>query len=402
MHYFCAVEHLDLLLNFALVAAMTLLVAMIVFLLRFRRQLPHRLLSLFFASVFFFLLYYFGYLHRSRYIGGVAFLFGNGLGFLWGPLFLHYIQSLAFPRKQVVRSLLLHLIPFGINMLLISVPRALNMFWDLLPSVADWYLPNADYINIAENCFVLMYFVFCLRLLRRLNAVYSNSYSETDGKDLVWCGQLIRVLFVIVALDILFSVYELYFPPLEWNLGMIPAFLFVFITVFFAWKGMWQVQVLLPDYLLDVALQKTEQETIAEPQKESEALQQPGALSVYSEGEIRELIDRLYEVLEREKPFLNDSLMLAELAAMIPMTDKKLSELLNRHVRISFYDLINDYRVEAVKQRMAEPDAERFTLLALAFDSGFKSKTSFNRVFKQKTGMSPSQYFEHSKRGMQP
>lgn len=372
---------------------MTLLLAMVVFLLRFRKQLSHRLLSLFFVSVFFFLLYYFGYLHRSRYIGGVAFLFGNGLGFLWGPLFLHYIRSLAFPRKQVIRSLLMHLIPFGINMLLISVPRALNMFWDLLPGIADWYLPNADYINIAENGFVLMYFVFCLRLLTRLQRLYSGSYSETDGKDLIWCGKLIRVLFVIVSLDILFSAYELYFPPLEWNIGMIPAFMFVLITVIFAWKGMGQAQLLLPDFILEENEEEVSGNAAAASGSEEEGAQLPGALSAYSDQEIAELKQRLYDVLENEKPYLNDSLMLADLAAMIPITDKKLSELLNRYVQISFYDLVNDYRVEAVKCRLADPDAERFTLLALAFECGFKSKTSFNRVFKQKTGMSPSQYF---------
>ena len=73
-------------------------------------------------------------------------------------------------------------------------------------------------------------------------------------------------------------------------------------------------------------------------------------------------------------------------AAALPVTELVLC--------ISFYDLINDYRVETVKQKMRSSESRQFTLLALAFDSGFKSKTSFNRVFKQKTGMSPSQYYE--------
>lgn len=338
-------------------------------------------------------------MHRSRYIGGVAFLFGNGLGFLWGPLFLYYIQSLAFPRKQVLRSLLTHLIPFGINFLLINIPRALDMFWDLRPfGISDWYLMNADYVNIFENCYVLLYFYFCLRLLKRLKVLYSNSFSDTEGRDLGWCGQLIRVLFVIVALDVLFSIYELYFPPLDWNIGMIPAFLCVTITVIFAWKGMGQVQMLLPDYILETPEATAATYLVSDASPAVTESQVPGALNAYSDDEIEQLKIKLYQVLETEKPYLNDSLTLADLAAMIPISDKKLSELLNRYVEVSFYDLINDYRVNTVKELMQQPDAERFTLLALAFESGFKSKTSFNRVFKQKAGMSPSQYFEQLKR----
>lgn len=403
-----------MLVNFVLAAGMTLIVIIITFLLRFRKQLPYRLLCVFFASVFFFLLYYFGYLHRSRVIGGIAFLFGNGMGFLWGPLFLHYIQSLAYPKKRVLRSLALHLIPFGINALFISVPRAINMFdRSYFQGFTDWYMPNSEYLNILENAFVLVYFFICLRFIRRLNVLHSKSYSDTEGKDLAWCRQLIVALIVLVSLDIVFSVYELNFPPIEWNIGMVPAFLFVGLSAFFAYKGMWQAQILVPEFLLDGT---KEPEALPGPQKPSDAphvntfssegdepVSQPAgsgtrALTGLSEQEIEKLKTRLYEVLDTEKPYLNDSLTLADLAALIPISDKKLSELLNKHVCISFYDLINNYRVETVKQKMRSPLARQFTLLAIAFESGFKSKTSFNRVFKQKTGVSPSQYYEAYRR----
>lgn len=414
--YFYEMGNWEMLVNFVLAAGMTLIVIIITFLLRFKKQLPYRLLSVFFASIFFFLLYYFGYLHRSRTLGGIAFLFGNGMGFLWGPLFLHYIQSLAYPKKQVLRSLGLHLIPFGLNALLISVPRAINMFdRDYFQAFTEWYMPNSEYLNILENAFVLVYFFICLRFIRRINVLHSNSYSDTDGKDLAWCRQLITGLAVIVSLDIVFSVYELNFPPIEWNIGMVPAFLCVGLSGYFAYKGMWQAQMLVPEFLLDAhkgaeetfTAQEPERLTVyetdpqtSEPVTETPAAASTGtwALTGFSEQEIENLKTRLYEVLDTHKPYLNESLTLADLAALIPISDKKLSELLNKHVCISFYDLINNYRVETVKQKMRSPVAQQFTLLAIAFDSGFKSKTSFNRVFKQKTGLSPSQYYESCRR----
>jgi AraC-like DNA-binding protein len=408
--YFYHMGNWGMLINFVLVAGMTLIVIIITFLLRFRKQLPYRLLSLFFASIFLFLLYYFGYLHRSRYIGGIAFLLGNGMCFLWGPLFLHYIQSLVFPKKRVLRSLTWQLIPFGLNALFISIPRGLNMFSDaLFPELTEWYLPKEDYFMILENVYVTVYFFICLGFIGRLNVLQGNSYSDTEGKDLAWCRKLIVALIAIVLLDIGFSVYEMNFPMIEWNIGMVPAFLFVGLSGFFAYKGMWQAQVLLPEFLLEPAAHtvaslpveiagnggEPQQELpVAEPVDGTVVVAGSWALAGLSEQEIAALKTRLYEVLDTEKPYLNDSLTLADLAALIPISDKKLSELLNRHVCISFYDLINNYRVETVKEKMCAPLSRQYTLLAIAFDSGFKSKTSFNRVFKQKTGLSPSQYYE--------
>jgi AraC-like DNA-binding protein len=60
----------------------------------------------------------------------------------------------------------------------------------------------------------------------------------------------------------------------------------------------------------------------------------------------------------------------------------------------NFYELINERRVEEFKLRVVAPKNRAYTLLAIALDSGFSSKSSFNRVFKQFTGISPKQYTE--------
>ena len=392
----------EILVNFVLVAGMTLLILIITFLLRFKKQLPHRLLSLFFVSGFFFLLYYFGYLHRSRPLGGVAVLFGSGMGYLLGPLLLHYLKSLALPRRYVIRPLLWQLIPFGVHWIFIAVPVALSMFdKTLFHEFGTWYARQAaDYFNLAENMFLLVYLFVSIRFIDRLKILYGKSYSNTDDKDLAWCRQLIIGLVIIILVDIVLSIYELIYPPIEWNVGMIVAFSFVALYIYLAYKGMWQTQILLPEFLLEEnglsapAVAKNDEVPTDTEEMPVEPAAVPGALNNLSEEEIEKLKTRLYEVLETEKPYLDDSLALGDLAGLIPMTDKKLSELLNKHVRISFYDLINNYRVETVKQKLHGPGAQQFTLLAIAFESGFKSKTSFNRVFKQKTGVSPSHYYE--------
>jgi AraC-like DNA-binding protein len=65
---------------------------------------------------------------------------------------------------------------------------------------------------------------------------------------------------------------------------------------------------------------------------------------------------------------------------------------LNKNLNINFYTLINDYRVAEVQEKLKGKESKKYTLLAMAEDSGFQSKASFNRIFKNKTGMSPSKY----------
>jgi len=118
-------------------------------------------------------------------------------------------------------------------------------------------------------------------------------------------------------------------------------------------------------------------------------------LATFSKDELMTLKKKVVETLETKRLYLDDNLKLQDLAEHVGLSSRQLSELLNQHLEITFYDLVNDYRVESVKEKLHSGEGENLTLLAIAFDSGFKSKTSFNRVFKAKTNYSPSEYKRH-------
>ena len=104
------------------------------------------------------------------------------------------------------------------------------------------------------------------------------------------------------------------------------------------------------------------------------------------------LVARIRRALENDRLYLNPTLTLAELAAHTKLAPKLISTTINQGFGLSFNDLVNSYRVAEVKRRLATADAHRLTLLGIAFESGFNSKTTFNRIFKQATGVAPSAY----------
>jgi AraC-like DNA-binding protein len=103
-------------------------------------------------------------------------------------------------------------------------------------------------------------------------------------------------------------------------------------------------------------------------------------------------LKRLLDLMEAEKPYTDGGLTLPRLAARLSVSTHHLSQVINERLGQSFNDFPNSYRVEEAKRRLADPSAEHFSLLAIAEEVGFNSKSSFNAAFKKPTGMTPSEF----------
>jgi len=101
--------------------------------------------------------------------------------------------------------------------------------------------------------------------------------------------------------------------------------------------------------------------------------------------------------MEDEKPYLDNRLSLKQLAELIDLTTNHLSQIINEKLNKNFFDFINEYRIKEVKQNLSNPKLQHYTLLAIAFQSGFNSKSSFNDIFKKNTGLTPSEYQKNLK-----
>ncbi|RKE95361.1 tetratricopeptide repeat protein [Ichthyenterobacterium magnum] len=107
---------------------------------------------------------------------------------------------------------------------------------------------------------------------------------------------------------------------------------------------------------------------------------------------IRDYIKILKSTIQDKKLYKNSNFSLKDLSKAINLHPNKLSWLLNEHLNQNFNEFINQYRLEYFKDEVLKPSNSHITLLGIAYESGFNSKTVFNTFFKKETGITPRQW----------
>ena len=103
---------------------------------------------------------------------------------------------------------------------------------------------------------------------------------------------------------------------------------------------------------------------------------------------------KLLDHINENKPYLDANLSLRSLADQMEIHPNHLSWLLNESMGENFNEFINHYRIENFKSLTKDPENSKITIMGLAYESGFNSKTVFNTCFKKETGLTPRQYLQ--------
>ena len=111
----------------------------------------------------------------------------------------------------------------------------------------------------------------------------------------------------------------------------------------------------------------------------------------------KEYLKKILAYMENEKPYLRSDLKLSNLASELDIHTNHLSQVINEHLSLNFFDFINGYRVNEAKVRFGDPNERDSTILKIALDVGFNNLTSFNKYFKNITGKTPSNFKNHHK-----
>ncbi len=116
------------------------------------------------------------------------------------------------------------------------------------------------------------------------------------------------------------------------------------------------------------------------------------AKSGLDEARSLQLVSRLDVLMRTEKPYLEEDLSLPKLAERLSIPPQWLSQLLNQRLQTTFHDYIAEFRVRDVMRCLRDPAFANQSILAIATDAGFRSKSAFNEAFRRIAGTTPSRY----------
>lgn len=119
--------------------------------------------------------------------------------------------------------------------------------------------------------------------------------------------------------------------------------------------------------------------------------------SFLKENQTKDIHKRLVLLMTEKKLYQTPELTLNIVSEELNIHPNTLSQVINSVEQKNFFDYVNTLRIEEFKHRITNPANHKYTLLSLAYECGFNSKTSFNRNFKNLTGKSPSEYLKESK-----
>ena len=109
------------------------------------------------------------------------------------------------------------------------------------------------------------------------------------------------------------------------------------------------------------------------------------------------MLEKVSQFIIQKELYLNVDLKLADVANELGCSSNEISQAINQNLNITFNEFINSFRVKKVIEMMDKPEYSKFTLIALAQNCGFNSKTSFYRIFKKETGFTPAEYYKQLK-----
>ena len=301
------------------------------------------------------------------------------------PLLYLYVRTSINENPRFQRKDLLHFI----------VPLILLLESIVIPGMYEieeglYLAPKINVPTIIYNgislVFISVYIVIIFRKIRSHQKELPNLFSFTSSRITLNWIKIVILLFVFnwvitgLALAINVSVEsQMIDPGLVFfiNLGIfsfaISYFGFFQPSIFFAHKG----SELVPEIRQAPAV-----ETERTKYKKSSL----------TEERATEYLERITALLESERLYLQPDLTIQEISDKLEVPKHYLTESLNTYMGKNFYTLINEYRIIEFKKLAAEEKNKHLTLLALAYDSGFNSKSAFNLVFKKQTGETPSQF----------
>lgn len=305
------------------------------------------------------------------------------LGLAIAPLIYFYVKAITTSNFTFKKKDFIHFVPA----LALVLYRFSIYFYDSLQSGFNdtqngilklsvdepIVLPLLVFVSFAQ---MLLYLAFTFQLFYNYRKRIQEYFSNTYKLELNWILSFLiafTALFLYSSLqDIIGSlIIELNYEQ-RWWLNIFMAIVVLFVGI----KG----------YFTDTTkLNKLSFSFSPNPESIPQVKKKEEKVST-------EEIEKLKNYMKSEKPYLNPDLNLSDLADELQINRAELSKVINSGFHKNFNDFINEYRVNTFKEKLNLGKHKQLSLLGIAYDCGFNSKATFNRVFKKITQISPTEF----------
>lgn len=316
------------------------------------------------------------------------------LALLYGPLLFFFIKNYISEKHTFKPIYLLHFLPYVADHLydifffyFKTGDQKIEELNEIIAGKPDLEIGITLLLRSLSPLIYSIWSVFVLRVHRKnLKELYSFT---TDKLKLDWLWYLTWSMLIVGTIALILNAIIVFFDIADWVKLRLMIFVVVTLWVFFLGYYSVRKTPFYRSYHVD-GMDTLELEDVSKQPEKYEKTR-------LREEEIPGLKKKLLDYLDEFKPYLNKNLTIGELAEAIEVPAYQLSQLINDQLRKSFFELINSYRVTEVKLRFFEPQYKNLTLLGIAMECGFNSKASFNRIFKQLAGQTPTEYINTKK-----
>lgn len=304
-----------------------------------------------------------------------------------GPLIYFYVKSLTTPNFKFQKKYFWHFIPivffvvYRISLYLYDMNQAgfdetQNGIW--FSTVHERYV--SPFLTIISFCHQLIYLTFAVQLYYNYRQKIKHYFSNTYKLELNWIRNFLFLYTFLFTYSLFQLVFENSIFTLSWTQRWWYQFVSSLVILYVGIKG----------YMTNIKELKTNTDKLEIKPKVKTAPVEKIDRSYLSEEK-----KKLEEFMRNNKPYLNPELNLTDLAKQVNSSTTQLSELINSCFNKNFNDFINSYRVKAVQEMLKAGKHKELSFLGIAYECGFNSKATFNRVFKKISGNSPTEYLKN-------
>ncbi|WMS86534.1 helix-turn-helix domain-containing protein [Pleionea litopenaei] len=284
------------------------------------------------------------------------------LPWLYGPLLYLYVRAKCRKEFKLSFRSLGHFSILLFPILVLSNLETLKL--------------SIPMIIIQRLCWALVfaqmftYIGFCFAEIKRYQKLLANNYSFLEKLNIIWLKRLLVGFVVIFLLDMGFYYVQalLNFKAVWYfHAFVIVESLYVVLIGFFSMRH-----------------PTVDPNTLIEPNGKYEK-------SSLDPHVAARLAERIVNLMDSDSLYLLNDLTLQNLAERLNVSSHHVSQVINDQLKMSFYELVNQKRIDYAKHLLANNTASK-TILDIGYEVGFNNKTSFNNAFKKFTGMTPSEF----------